>query len=138
MSNDAEFDSIFEYNESRYPASFFTDYEALVCLAASETVETLLVRDIKTDERRLAKCYLGENMSSGATEAMLLKKLKNPGIPQFLAEYQNDAMLCVVREFIEGLPLNEYVAKARPSVELSVAIASQICDILAYLHHQSQ
>ncbi len=137
MSNDTEFDSIFEYNESRYPASFFVDYEALACLAAGETVETLLVRDNKTGERRLAKCYLGENMSSGATEAMLLKKLKNPGIPQFLAEYQNDAMLCVVREFVEGLPLNEYVAQSHPSIELSVAIASQICDILAYLHHQS-
>ena len=137
MSSEAEFDSIFEYNESRYPASFFADYEALACLAASETAETLLVLDSKTGERRLAKCYLGENMSSGVMEAMLLKKLRNPGIPQFLAEYSSDTMLCVVREFIEGLPLNEYVAQMHPSIEQSVAISSQICDILDYLHRQS-
>jgi len=137
MDSETEFESLFEYDESRYPASFFADYEALVCLAASENSETLLVRERRTDERRLAKCYLGENMSSGATEAMLLKKLKDPGIPQFLSEYQNDDMFCVVREFIEGLPLNEYVAQMHPSLEQSVAIASQICDILAYLHRQS-
>jgi serine/threonine protein kinase len=137
MDSEAEFESLLEYDESRYPASFFADYEALACLAASELAETLLVRERKTEERRLAKCYLGENMSSGMTEATLLKKLRDPGIPQVLAEYQNDAMFCVVREYIEGLPLNEYVAQMRPSPEQSVAIASQICDILAYLHRQT-
>ena len=137
MVSETEFESLLEYDESRYPASFFTDYEAISCLAASESTETLLVREKKTDELRLAKCYLGESMSSGATEATLLKKLHDPGIPQFIAEYQNDQMFCVVREYIEGLPLNEYVVEKHPSPEQSVAIASQICDILAYLHRQS-
>ena len=139
MDSETEFESLFEleYDESRYPASFFADYEALACLASSENAETLLVRDRKTDEYRLAKCYLGETVSSGATEATLLEKLKNPGIPQFLSEYHNDDMFCVVREYIDGLPLNEYVAQMSPSLEQSIAIASQICDILAYLHRQS-
>lgn len=137
MASEATFESLFEFDESHYPASFFTDYEALACLSASESTETLIVREKSTNEHRLAKCYLGESMSSGATEATLLKKLSNPGIPRFLAEYQNETMFCVIREYIEGLPLNEYVVEKHPSPEQSVAIASQVCDILAYLHRQS-
>ena len=137
MDSEAGFESPLEYDESRYPEAFFADYEALACLAASELTETLLVCERKTEVRRLAKCYLGENMPSGMTEATLLKKLNDPGIPRVVSEYQNDAMFCVVREYIEGLPLNEYVAQMHPSPEQSVAIASQICDILAYLHRQS-
>ena len=38
MDSETEFESLFEfeYDESRYPASFFADYEALACLASSE------------------------------------------------------------------------------------------------------
>ncbi|MEA4870466.1 MAG: protein kinase [Christensenella sp.] len=137
MNNETEFDAIFAFDEARYPAAFFADYEALACLAEHENTETLLVLERNTNVHRLAKCYLGESRSSGTTEAMLLKKLNDPGIPRYIAEYQNEIMLCVVREFIDGLPLNEYVAEVHPSPEQSVAIASQICDILAYLHRLS-
>lgn len=137
MSNDADFDAIYAFDETRYPEAFLADFEALACLSGNEHTETLLVLERKTNLQRLAKCYLGENRSSGATESMLLKKLNDPRIPRYIAEYENDVMLCVVREYIEGLPLNEYVAETHPKAEQSVAIASQICDILAYLHAQS-
>ncbi len=129
---DQEFD--FAFDESRYPAAFFADYEALACLSGSDNAETLLVLHRQTGEQFLAKCYLGENRASGETEAALLKKLSFPGIPNYIAEYENSTMLCVVREYVIGLPLNEYAAQQRPTPEQSVQIATQICDILAYLH----
>ena len=137
MSDEADFDALFAFDANRYPETFFEDYEALACLSDNESAETLLVLERQSGLHRIAKCYLGENRSSGETEASLLKKLDNPSIPHLIAEYQNETMLCVVREFIEGLPLNEFVAQERPTPEQSVAIASQICDILAYLHAQS-
>ena len=137
MSNEADFDAILAFDETRYPEAFFAEFEALACLSSNDHAETLLVLERKTNINRLAKCYLGENRSSGATEAMLLKKLNDPGIPRYITEYENDVMLCVVREYIEGLPLNEYVDEMHPQPEQSVAIATQICDILAYLHAQS-
>lgn len=137
MSDAAGDESSYDYDEARYPAAFFEEYEALACLASSNLAETLLIRNRKTDLHFLAKCYLGENRSSGTTEAALLKKLNDPGIPRFVAEFENETMLCVVRDYIEGLPLNEYVDSLHPSDEQSLAIASQICDILAYLHRQS-
>ena len=127
-----EFD--FAFDESRYPAAFFADYEALACLSGSENAETLLVLHRQTGEQFLAKCYLGENRASGETEASLLRKLSFPGIPKYVAQYENNTMLCVVRTYVIGLPLNEYATQQRPTPEQSVQIATQICDILAYLH----
>ena len=137
MSNEPDFNALFAFDADRYPKAFFEDYEALACLSDNENAETLLVFERVTGLHRLAKCYLGEHRASGETEAALLKKLKNPGIPHYIAEYQSETMLCVVREFVEGLPLTEYVSQSHPTPEQSVAIASQICDILAYLHTQS-
>ena len=137
MTGETEQDSIYEFAPSRYPAAFFADFEAQFCLSDTDNAETLLVSDRKTQMQYLAKCYLGENRSSGASEAALLKKLNYPGIPKFVAEYENEIMLCVVRDYIAGLPLNDFVEQTPPSPELSVDIASQICDILAYLHRQT-
>lgn len=137
MSDETDFDALFAFAADRYPKAFSADYEALACLSDSENAETLLVFERETGLHRLAKCYFGEHRASGETEAALLKKLKNPGIPRYIIEYQNETMLCVVREFVEGLPLTEYVSQAHPTPEQSVGIATQICDILAYLHSQS-
>jgi len=137
MSKETDYDAQLVFAANRYPKAFFADYEALACLSDKENAETLLVFERKTGLHRLAKCYLGEHRSSGETEATLLKKLKNPCIPRYIAEYQNETMLCVVREFVEGLPLTDYVSQAHPTPEQSITIASQICDILAYLHSQS-
>lgn len=126
--------SIFEYDNSRYPVAFFEAYEAIACLSSTENAETLLVRDRKSGTHMLAKCYWGDSRKYGNTETALLKKLSHPGIPRFLAAYENETMLCAVRDYIEGLPLNQYVTDLHPSAEQSVNIVSQLCDILAYLH----
>lgn len=134
MSDSSQTEATWDYDESRYPAAFFEDYEALCCLSGSANAETLLVAERKTGGQFLAKCYLAESRAYGETESALLKRLDYPGIPKYIAEYQNERMLCVVREYIPGLPLDEYAAEVRPTPEQSVSIASQICDILSYLH----
>jgi serine/threonine protein kinase len=128
-------DCLFLYDDSRYPAGFFTEYEALSCLSSAENAETLLVRERKTGAQRIAKCYLGENRVNGETESQLLQKLSHPGIPRYVATFENEDMLCVVRAYVEGLALHEFVAQKHPTPGMSVSIASQICDILAYLHN---
>jgi serine/threonine protein kinase len=127
----------FAFDDSRYPTAFFADYEALTCLSVSASTETLHVRNRTTGGHFLAKCYWDESRSSGVTESAVLKKLNHPGIPKFVAEYQNETMLCVVREYLEGMPLHVFASESPPTPSQSVAIASEICDILAYLHRQS-
>ena len=134
MSDASQAEAAWDFDASRYPTAFFEDYEALCCFSSNENAETLLVLERKSGRQLLAKCYLAQNRAYGETEATLLKRLDHAGIPKFVAEYQNEQMLCVVRDYIIGLPLNEYVAETRPTPEQSVSIALQICDILSYLH----
>ena len=125
-----------DYDDNRYPKAFFADYEAIECIAHSATSETLRVKDRRTGDFFLAKCYTDKRLISHTTEGMLLKNLRHPGLPRFAAEYQNDGMLCVVREYAEGTPLDRYAAENQLTQKQIVSIVLQLCDILSYLHGQ--
>lgn len=124
------------FDDSRFPEDFLADYEALECLAYHEGGETLLVKSRKTGRYFVAKCYTDKALLSNTTESDLLKRLRHGGLPAFAGEYQNDAMLCVVREYVEGTPLDEYAVQNRLIQEQIISIGVQLCDILAYLHGQ--
>ena len=126
-----------EFDENRYPADFSADYEAMECLAYHGAGETLLVKDRKTGEYFVAKCYTDNNPLSHMTEGELLKSLSHPGLPKFIGEYRSEKMLCVVREYAEGTPLDQYVERSGSAQKQSIAFAVQLCDILAYLHGQT-
>ena len=125
------------YDDSQYPKGFFVDFEAMECLAHSDAVETLRVRDRRAGGCFLAKCYLDENLLCRTNEGELLKRLSHPGLPRFAAEYRSDGMLCVVREYVEGMPLDRYAAENQLTQEQIIAIILQLCDILFYLHGQT-
>ncbi|MEL7609640.1 MAG: protein kinase [Bacillota bacterium] len=126
-----------DYDETRYPKEFFADYEAMACIAHSASSETLRVKNRRTGDCFLAKCYTDKKLISRTTEGALLKGLRHPGLPRFIAEYQNDGMLCVVREYIEGTPLDRYVSENPLTQEQSISIVLQLCCILSYLHSQT-
>lgn len=126
-----------DYDDNRYPKEFFADYEAMECIAHSAASETLRVKDRHTGGSFLAKCYTDKKLISRTTEGELLKSLRHPGLPRFVAEYQNDGMLCVVREYVEGTPLDKYAAENQLMQEQIIAIVLQLCDILSYLHSQA-
>ena len=122
--------------DSRFPHDFLEDYEALQCFSHNEMGETLLVKERKTGTYCVAKCYTAETFLSHTTESDLLKQLCHRGLPSFLGEYQNNGMLCVVREYVKGTPLDQYAAENEFSREQVILIGIQLCDILAYLHGQ--
>jgi hypothetical protein len=120
-----------------YPPGFLDAYEPFECLADSETCETLLVKNKRTGMFYVAKCYLNGNAVSHASEAEILKKLHHTGLPRFVDEYKDDAMLCVVREYVEGTPLHQWVADRRPDTKSAVCVARALCGLLSYLHNQT-
>lgn len=91
---------------------------------------------LKTGSICLAKCYTDKKLISHTIEGMLLKSLRHPGLPRFVAEYRNDGMLCVVREYVEGTPLDQYAVANQLKQEQIISIVLQLCDILSYLHSQ--
>ncbi len=126
-----------EFDCDRYPDEFLAEYEPMECLAHNEAGETLLVKSRQTGALFVTKCYLDRALFSRTSEGTLLRKLGHAGLPAFVGEYQNDNMLCVVREYIEGTPLNQYAAQNNLSQTEIISIAVQLSDILCYLHGQT-
>ncbi len=136
--DEAYIDSILsEYGRGQYPDGFLNDYEALECFAQSETDMTLLVRCKATGERFVAKCYTDKTLLSHITEADILEKLSHPGLPRFADKYENEHMLCVVREYVPGISLDGYAAQSGLGERQAVCLISALCDILFYLHGQT-
>ena len=135
--DDAYIESVIAQSDSaRYPEGFLEDYEALECLAHSDAGETLLVKSRQTDQYFVAKCYTEKSLLSQVTEGDILKQLDHPGLPRYAGEYTS-GMLCVVREYVEGTPLDQYAAQNVLSEAKVVSLALELCDILSYLHSQS-
>jgi tRNA A-37 threonylcarbamoyl transferase component Bud32 len=122
------------FDDRCYPEAFLLRYELLECLASSTMGETLLVQD-RLGRRYVAKCYTDVSMLSKITESDLLKKLHHSGLPAFAEEFRSDTMLCVVREFTSGTPLNRLKKPLSEAQVISVGL--QLCDILSYLHAQT-
>lgn len=71
-------------------------------------------------------------------EARVLATLQHPGIPRyhdyFQVETPTDCYFCLVRDLVEGQPLDQLVAQGRRFQEQEVgAIATQVLEILVYL-----
>lgn len=124
------------YDDSRFPDDFLQQYELMECFSHNEMGETLLVKDRLTGKHYVAKCYADKSLLSRMTESDLLKKLDHEGLPEFSGEYENEKMLCVVRTFSPGKPLDRLVREKRLTGKQSICIAVQLCDILTYLHEQ--
>ncbi len=122
---------------TRYPQGFLNDYEPFECLADSECAETLLVKNKRTGMFYVAKCYLNDQAVSHTTEADILKKLQHTGLPRFVDEYRSGTMLCVIREYVEGMPLHQWAADTKPDAAAAVRVVLKLCDLLLYLHGQS-
>ena len=118
----------------RYPAEFLMEYEPFECFAHSEDCETLLVKHKATGLFYVAKCYRKDAATAHAPEGAILKTLSHSGLPRFVGEYENEDYLCMVREYVEGTPLDRYVAQRKPGQEKAVELAVSLCGILTYLH----
>lgn len=125
------------FSAAAYPRPLTGRYELLECLGAGEGRETLLARERCSGSLCVVKCYTGQRIAAGRNEAALLQKLSCPAVPRYLDCLEADSMLCVVREYVPGVTLDELCRKASPSEEEVRAIGILLCDALACLHSQT-
>ena len=118
----------------RYPQEFMAVYEPFECFAHNEVCETLLVKHRETGLFYVAKCYAKAAASAPVSEGVILKTLSHRGLPRFVGEYENGDFLCMVREYVEGTPVDRYMAQRKPGQEKAIELAVSLCDILSYLH----
>jgi hypothetical protein len=124
------------FDDSQYPVGFLDQYEMIECLSHNETGETFLVKNRVSGVPCIAKCYSKSLPISHTAESDLLKKIRHPGLPTFLGEFQNETTFCIVRSYIPGQSLDKYIAEHALSDKETIAIGVQICEILIYLHGQ--
>jgi hypothetical protein len=77
-------------------------------------------------------------MTGENRESALLRGLSHKGTPKFEMEYDDGQTLYVLREYVEGLPLDQFMDESgMVSPALSIGIAAELCDVLTYLHTQT-
>ena len=127
-------DFLSSFDDQCYPEAFLKKYELMECLSNNPMGETLLVRDrFNTDY--IAKCYANPALLSKTPENELLKRLHHCGLPEFVEEFRNENMLCVVRQYAKGVPLSLLENSLTEPQIISIGI--QLCNILSYLHEQT-
>lgn len=130
-------DILIDFDDSAYSSEFLEKYDQLECLAASHGTETFLVKQKSEERLFVVKCY-DKKSYSFVHEGNILKNLHHIGLPTFADEFQNDVMVCIVREYVDGQPLNQYIAENNPTRKDMINIGVQLCEILAYLHGQER
>lgn len=125
------------FDASHYPPGFLEKYDQLECLAGSHGTETFLVKQKDSEQLFVAKCY-DKNLYAFVHESNILSSLHYKGLPAFSDEFQSDTMVCIVREYVAGKPLNNYITENNPANKDIVDISLQLCDILIYLHGQKK
>ena len=125
------------FDDSAYPAGFLEKYDQMERFAGSHGTETFLVQQKSNGRLYVAKCY-DKNLYSTVQESSILKSLNHSGLPAFEDEFQNDKVICIVREYVVGKPLDQYITEHNLTKKDIVDICVQLCDILIYLHEQEQ
>ena len=121
------------YETDNYPDGFESKFSIMECLSDRNGVCTFLVQD-KNEIVYIAKCY--EKNRWDITDKGIQKTLDHPGIPRFVDFFENSEMSIIVREYIDGTDLLEYINTNDPDQNEIIDICIKICDILSYLHHR--
>ncbi len=117
-----------------FPPGFLDSYDQLECLSSRKGKDTFLVKSRGDGSLAVAKCYDKSvfSFAPGAAEPASAGACR--GLPRFVASYESGSCVCVLREYIEGTPLSEYVKTETLSRERIREICLRLCDILIYLH----
>jgi hypothetical protein len=107
------------------------------CLSERERGSTWLLTEKDSGKHYVAKCYPKSETARQNHEAEILRGLNHDGLPKFEAEIEEGDTLFVLREYAEGVPLDEYLSEhGKVESSLAIGIASALCDTLSYLHSQ--
>ncbi len=82
----------------------------------------------------MVKCYLRESPLFDRSEPEALRTIDAAPMPRFLAEYSNEQMRCVLREYVPGETLSQLAQDQVFTEEEVIRIGLQLCDQLHALH----
>lgn len=135
MSIHEEFEACYDKSfEEILPAQLLEQYYILECLSCTDGCDTLLVEEKTTGKRIVAKCYTRDSILSEQAEIAQLEGVDSTAIPRFVGEYKNEKCRCVLREYIEGTPLDKFVIANRMTEHIITDMAIELANIMKLLH----
>lgn len=120
--------------EKALPSELMNHYCILECLNSSDGCYTLLVSDRHTEEKYIVKCYSKLSLLFDTTEPEIMAGIISDAIPHFEGEYRNEEYRCVLRAYVEGVSLYEYVKSRRMTEEEILDIAIKLAAAMKELH----
>ncbi len=121
---------------------FCEEYTLEQCVYTSAASRVYLAKHRKLGEKRIIKYVrrqaagaVQRNVPMQENEAFILKKLRHPGIPVLYDYRETENLVGLVEEYIEGMPLNEYLkVHSFISEKQLIFFIVKLCRILEYLH----
>lgn len=119
----------------------FGKYLVTGLLGAGANSHVYLARHQLLEQDRVIK-RISKSSPAGScfhSEATLLKSLKHSGIPVIYDIEEDDHFFYIIEEYVRGESLEAYVLHQKTiSLHFLLQTASQLCDIIGYLHTQPQ
>lgn len=123
---------------AQWPKPLTEAFEPASCIT-SDGKEGIFIVVRRTDRvKGILRVSAGEGAEDARAEYEILSRLCDSRIPRALALYEENGFSYLVREYLEGQTLKEYVdTHGAVSEKELIGIALDICDILSYLHGQT-
>lgn len=126
-----------EVASTSWPPDLAAIYTPESCLKYSDTKEVYLVTDKRTGGRVILRVSNIDSAEQTDAEQAILSRLNYPGIPHTYGVYLWQGRNYLAREYFEGLPLDQVIARGVMQAPQIYPIALQLCDILGYIHSQN-
>ncbi|NLD51400.1 MAG: hypothetical protein GX650_00770, partial [Clostridiales bacterium] len=94
---------------TNWPEALRAAYEPVSCLSASETGGIFLVSRRADGMKGILRISVGQASEDAAAEYRILGQLNDPCIPQALFFQEEEGRGYLVRQYMEGQTLREYV-----------------------------
>ena len=120
--------------EQTLPVSLTQQYTIMECLSHTEDCDTILVVDKDTGRKAVAKCYPKNSILYDSQDITSLIHVKNDSIPEFISEFLNDNYHVILREYVEGDSLNEYINTHTIDEKTLVDLAKKLVCTMRILH----
>jgi tRNA A-37 threonylcarbamoyl transferase component Bud32 len=127
------------YKEFELPEEISQEYTVMERLSENDIGETYLLSENSTGTRYVMKTYKKSEMTGRDNEAKLLNGLYHKGLPKLKAEIESNDTLFVMRDYIPGITLGQYIGERGVLASgIAVRVSLELCDILTFLHSQTE
>lgn len=118
---------------------FLRKYRIIKLLGEGASGSVYLVKNLHLNRQEALKICTDtkENKQILSEEAKVLKQLKHPMLPVVYDLFEEDGLLCMVMEYVEGITLEIYLQQfGRIEEEKAISFAVSLSEVLEYLHKQ--